>query len=113
MSEYLKAADIYLSTSKSEGLPNGVLEAMASGTCVLLSDIPQHMEIMSIDNGIGLTYQLGNMKDLKTKIEKMVSMDLVTMGKRSNIVVKNNFTAKIMSQNYQTVYKRLMASVKH
>lgn len=113
VSEYLKAADIYLSTSKSEGLPNGVLEAMASGTCVLLSDIPQHMEIMSIDNGIGLTYQLGNMKDLKTKIEKMVSMDLVKMGKRSNIVVKNNFTAKMMSQNYQTVYKRLMASVKH
>ena len=29
-------------------MPNGVLEAMASGICGLLSDIPQHKELFEI-----------------------------------------------------------------
>lgn len=29
--QYLEGCDVYVSASKSEGLPNGVLEAMATG----------------------------------------------------------------------------------
>lgn len=40
VNEYLQASDIYIASSKSEGLPNGVLEAMAVGLPVILSDSP-------------------------------------------------------------------------
>ncbi len=39
---YYQAADSYVSTSKSEGLPLAVLEAQFCGLIPLLSDIPQH-----------------------------------------------------------------------
>jgi glycosyltransferase involved in cell wall biosynthesis len=45
VSQLLQAADLLISTSKSEGLPNTVLEALASGVRTCLSDIPAHQEI--------------------------------------------------------------------
>ncbi len=68
--EYLAASDVYISTSKSEGLPNGVLEAMAVGLPVLLSDIPQHKEIFEVDENIGVLYKLGNLTSLIDSIRK-------------------------------------------
>ncbi len=38
--------DVYLSCSQHEGLPNSVLEAMASGVPCVLSDIPGHNDIV-------------------------------------------------------------------
>lgn len=45
--DYLVAADIYVSTSATEGLPNSLLEAMSVGLPVILSDIPSHAMVVS------------------------------------------------------------------
>lgn len=42
---YYQTASWFVSTSRSEGLPNAVLEALACGVPALLSDIPAHREI--------------------------------------------------------------------
>lgn len=104
---YLSASDIYISSSKSEGLPNGVLEAMACGLPLLLSDIPQHMEIFSINASIGYSYQLGNIKDLSNKIDLILNSNLIEMGESSYKTLQENLTAEIMSKNYQKLYKQL------
>jgi glycosyltransferase involved in cell wall biosynthesis len=41
----LREADVFVSVSAFEGMPNAVGEAMVSGTPVVLSDIPEHREI--------------------------------------------------------------------
>lgn len=43
---YLKRAEAYLSAAAFEGRPNSVLEAMAAGCPVILSDIPSHREMV-------------------------------------------------------------------
>ena len=43
--DYLRASDVYVSSSMTEGMPLGVLEAMACGLPVLLSDIAAHREL--------------------------------------------------------------------
>lgn len=41
---WMRAADIFVAPSHSEGMPNAVLEAMAMGLPIVLSDIPGHCE---------------------------------------------------------------------
>src|SRR2546425_9967394 len=43
---YLAAADIFVFPSKFEGMPNALLEPMASGLPVVVSDIPPHRELI-------------------------------------------------------------------
>ncbi len=45
VANYYQAADVFISASSSEGLPNTVLEAGMCGIFCILSNIPQHTEI--------------------------------------------------------------------
>ena len=105
--DYIVASDVYIATSKSEGLPNGVLEAMAVGLPVLLSDIPQHLEVMNNSN-CGLTYKLGDVEDLINAINKIVFSDIEEMSEISYKTLMSNFTDVIMSNNYSNYYKRIL-----
>ncbi|MGY3724763.1 Glycosyltransferase involved in cell wall bisynthesis [Granulicatella balaenopterae] len=102
--EYLQVTDLYATTSKSEGMPNGVLEAMAAGVALLMSDIPQHQEVYDLDHRMGAVYKLGDIKDLTEKIDWIYNQDLNSMGEYSYLTVTNNLTAVIMSKNYQKFY---------
>jgi glycosyltransferase involved in cell wall biosynthesis len=48
----MKAADVFVSVAHLEGCPNTVLEAMACGTPLVVSDIPQHREILSESSAV-------------------------------------------------------------
>lgn len=104
VNEYLLASDIYISTSKSEGMPNSVLEAMASGIPVLLSDIPQHRELFGINKNIGKLYQLSNLDNLKNVIDDIIDLSLESMGNQGYITIFENLTDKVMSKQYQNLY---------
>lgn len=107
MPEYLQAADFYISSSKSEGLPNGVLEAMASGLPVLLSDIKQHLEVLEGDLMSGFSYKSGSDEDLEYKLSLMLGEEYQLLRKHALNNVHSNFSAKIMSSNYQKLYMRI------
>lgn len=108
VNHYLKACDAYVSTSMSEGLPNGVLEAMATGLPVVLSDIVQHLEIFEADNGIGAIYRQGDASGLQQKLQE-VRENVESMGERAYESAHRNFSAKGMSENYQKLYKEIAA----
>jgi glycosyltransferase involved in cell wall biosynthesis len=108
VNEYLQASDLYVSASKSEGMPNGVLEAMATGLPVLLSDIPQHMEIIEINNKCGLSFKLDNQADFINKLDDIMGLDFEEMGRVSSTIVVNELSAKGMSKKYQKLYLKLI-----
>ena len=106
--EYLQLSDMYVSASKSEGLPNGVLEAMACGLPVLLSNIPQHLEILNCnsDIGCGYSFSLGSSKQLVSLMEKVVDINkkMKDMSYGARKTVEDYFDASVMSVKYQEIY---------
>lgn len=105
--EYFQAADFLISASKSEGLPNIVLEAGACGLPMILSDIQQHKEIFGTDI-MGIKYF--NSGDINMLTES-IHCFLNDCGKYSRVVIsdyiKERFDSRIMSQNYQKFYESM------
>ncbi len=98
--EYLQLADIFVSSSESEGLPNGVIEAISTGLPVILSDIPQHKEILNEVNNCGVCYELGNTNNLKSKMEENYSFE--------PDITKSNLTMNNMSKKYYDYYMKIL-----
>ncbi len=63
VSNYLNKSDVFLITSKSEGRPNVVLEAFATGRPVIASDIPGNRELVTHDKN-GLLFPVGDHVEL-------------------------------------------------
>jgi glycosyltransferase involved in cell wall biosynthesis len=103
--EYLRAGDYFISASCAEGLPNAVLEAMACGLPVLLSDIEPHKEIINMANASGFYYMQDNMDSFNMSFKKCISMDKVKMSNAALTATREVFSASIMSRAYQEIYQ--------
>ena len=101
--EYLQLSDIFVSSSESEGLPNGVIEAIAVTLPVLLSDIPQHKEVLNEIKSAGITYELGNIQNYSDKMIEILSFN----NKKCNIMT-SNLTMKNMSNKYYKYYEEII-----
>ncbi len=104
VNEYLQAADYFISASKSEGLPNTVMEAMACGLPCVLSDIPPHKEILDFDNTCGKTFKTSNSNELINIIFEIEKQDYCRISKNAVKLIENNLNAEIMSKKYQELY---------
>ena len=88
-------SDLYVATSKQEGLPIGVVEAIATGLPAVVSDIRGQNDIIQADIN-GSLYQPGNKRDFINKV-----MDLYKDRKKCLSLAENNVkTAEKYSIKY-------------
>lgn len=104
--EYLQISDFFISSSKGEGLPNSVLEAMSVGVPCILSKIPAHEEILGNDDS-GLLFIENNQTDLVKKIKQIMLMNYKKLSFNSRYTIKKYFSAEKMSLEYQKIYKKI------
>lgn len=100
---YLKLADIFISNSKSEGLPMGAIEAMSLNLPLLLSDIPQHRELRKEDTKFIQLYRINSNSEMIEKANLLNSLSLKYMSDTSSIFDKY-FDSSVMSLEYQKIY---------
>ena len=106
VASFLMNSDGYVSASLSEGLPTAVLEALALGVPVLLSNIPAHAEILSLaeQSGfrVGSLFRTSDLKDLLQKIRAFTIQDY----NKLEIVefFEAFFSPEKMSIGYQSLY---------
>lgn len=109
--EYLKASDIYVSSSGNEGMPNAVLEALASGLPCILSDIDPHKEILALEPIAGMAFKTGESESLGKCMEEMIHADLSEKSSKAVELVNSNLSAKKMSEGYQQLYQELLDDI--
>lgn len=104
---YLAASDAYIATSKAEGMPVSVVEALAMRLPVVLSDIDPHREILAIDPGAGVLARTGAVDETAAAMMQLVSQDLTIMGDHARRIIDQELSARVMSRKFQHIYAEL------
>lgn len=112
--EHMLTADLFISASRGEGLPIAVLEAMACGCPVLLSDIPPHREIAEHVNFIPLVNpdnESGFAREIE-KFRRMSSSERAEIGSNCRGLVEQRFSLEAMHARYEAIYRGVSRQVK-
>lgn len=108
VSVFLEKADVYVSTSQSEGMPVSILEAMAWQLPVIASDIPGNQSVVKQDD-TGFLYKLNDINDLVSTIlfvaKNMEPSEAV--GRRSRVMVEQQFSANVCEHAHETLYMNI------
>ena len=112
VSVFLKKADIYVSTSHSEGMPVSILEAMAWQLPVVASDIPGNKSVVKQDE-TGFLYELNNIDSLvKTVLSVEKNRDLTCQVVRcSRLMVEQKYSAVASEWAHELLYLDILKIV--
>jgi len=106
--KYLKISDVFVSSSKSEGMSNALLEAMATGKAVVASRIDGTQDLI-LDNYNGLLSSLDEAsfsKKLFLLLKNKKIRDRLSRGARET--VENKFSFGIVGREYEELYLNLL-----
>lgn len=101
--QWLHAADVFVSPSRSEGLPNAVMEAMACGLPCVLSDIPPHRELLEREPAAGELFAPGDAAMMADALRRILkNKEAASAAARTNAV--EWFSAEVMAGKYRKLY---------
>ncbi|WJG09744.1 glycosyltransferase [Aliiglaciecola sp. LCG003] len=102
---WLSTADLFVSTSHYEGIPMGILEAMAWKVPVVASNVPGSRDIVQ-EQSTGLLYPLHDVNGLVEKIIWGLNNrhQLRQYAETAFDIASNKFSTLTMNNSYQDVY---------
>lgn len=108
---YLNIADIFVFPSRKEGLPNALLEAMASGLATISSDIGGVVDLIK-DDETGLLFPYGDVEALSDHIIELLNdpYKQKRLGARARQHVLSHYSFKQIAQQYIELYMDVMNS---
>lgn len=102
----MKRADVFVSVSHFEGRPNAVIEAMACGTPLVVSDIPEHREFLDEQSAVFVNRH--EPAEIETAIKDCLAKPEAA---RQRAEVAKNITAKWSMQNIAQLYVQMYKNV--
>lgn len=105
----LNAADIMVLPSISEGCPNVVLEAAATATPIIASNVGGVPELLT-HGETGFLVPPKNVKELETAIETLIDNPKMAkeMGQKAQAYVDQNFSVEQIGKRIEKYYSRVL-----
>jgi starch synthase (maltosyl-transferring) len=105
----LKSCDVFVFPSRTEGLPNALLEAMAAGCPIVCSDIPAHRHMIE-DGHNGVLVAPGRPDLLAEAIAQLLRNPDTgrTYGGRARDAAAARFSQQAMFNSYLTLYAEVL-----
>lgn len=107
--EHFVQSDVFVSASYGEGLPVAVMEAMASRSPVIISDIPPHREIANSVEFIPLIEPDDNEGFAKAieSFRKMPPSERKVIGQKCREVIEQQFSLPVMHAGLAEIYSQI------
>lgn len=112
VNDLLKLSDVYLSTSFQEGLPLSVMEAMASGLPLLLSDSRGNRDLVE-ENKNGELFDF-NIEDFSRKLMEFIDLDnryLLEM-RSVNLELIEKYSIENVQKNMKVIYSKILDDIR-
>lgn len=107
---YLQAADVYVLPSTNEGLPNALLEAMASGLAPLASRTSGSEDVI-VDGVSGLLFEVRDREGLLSAIQTLLGPNAIfstaAIAEAATARVQEAFSIQSSATRYVRVYEQL------
>ncbi|TRZ48006.1 MAG: glycosyltransferase family 4 protein [Dehalococcoidia bacterium] len=109
ISQYLASSDVYVSTSLSDGVPNSLLEAMASGLAPVLTDIAAN-RLWIKDEENGFLVRVKDCEILASRITRLLKDNKLRskFGEMNRRLAKEKAEHKIQMEELEKVYQGLL-----
>lgn len=105
--DYYRAADLYISTSHSDGTSISLLEALGCGTPVVLTDIPGNREWITQPGDVGWLFRDGDVHGLSQAIQQAFDNRerLPGMGRQARLLAERRGDWAVNAQSLFEAYK--------
>jgi glycosyltransferase involved in cell wall biosynthesis len=107
---YLREADVYISTSVSEGMSNALLEAMSYGVMPVVSRVSGAEDL--VEDGVsGLLFPPGDETALATRLETSLAMTAErrrATGEAAREAIRGRFSLDKVVERHLTLYRNLI-----
>jgi glycosyltransferase involved in cell wall biosynthesis len=110
VAQFLRAFDIFVSSSSSEAFSNTILEAMACGCAVVGSRVGGTPELIGNDER-GLLFDSGNAADLAAKLAVLIENESCRRQLAAKAVefAKNKLSIEIAAQRMADIYETVLS----
>jgi glycosyltransferase involved in cell wall biosynthesis len=101
--------DVFFLSSRREGLPNSILEAMALGIPVVTTDVAGAKELV-VDKKTGYVFPQGDVENLASAITSLLSNTFLKqqMGRAGRERVENEFSFSVRLRRIEDLYARVL-----
>ncbi len=103
---YYRAADIFILPSHGEGMPNVLLEAMASGLPCVATRVSGVVDLVS-DGDNGYTYVPNDEDGLRSALQALIDGHEGLLGHHSRAFVERDFGLSSLAERYEDLYRRM------
>lgn len=104
---YYRCADIFILPSHNEGMPNALLEAMASGLPCVATRTSGTVDLIS-EGETGFMFDPGDAMALRAALSRLMESHSNTIAPRARKFIENNYSIEAIAERYESLYRFLV-----